>query len=74
MGSTRATEININTRAKKVDASSTTLYVGSLEVLIAGCTRITATDSTFMSGEAGVWSYASSAVSQLLRTRGPASL
>ncbi len=36
----------------------------SLSVDVNGVTRITASDSAFTSGEAGVWSYASTAVSQ----------
>jgi RHS repeat-associated protein len=36
----------------------------SLSVDVNGVTRITATDSAFSSGEAGLWSYASTAVSQ----------
>jgi hypothetical protein len=36
----------------------------ALSVQVNGVTRITATDSTFTTGEAGLWSYASTAVSQ----------
>jgi RHS repeat-associated protein len=36
----------------------------ALSVQVNGVTRITASDSAFSSGEAGVWSYASTAVSQ----------
>jgi hypothetical protein len=36
----------------------------ALSVQVNGVTRITASDSAFSSGEAGVWSYASTAASQ----------